>query len=534
MAKIVAKEFHLANPNVRSIRVLDPFAGDGRLIEWLISSWIELAFPSVTWQVSMWDIHDTGFEVAVGRLTKITARCTKIVSKIKTVDAFQEAHEKNGEFDIVITNPPWELLKPDRREISQLQEGLRNQYLLKMRAYDRWVANQYPISQPRRKFAGWGTNLSRVGLDASLRLARREGIIGCVLPASVLADDQSVMLRKHLLTEHAVLDIAYYPAEAKLYDRADISSITVIAKTRSASSSSVPLYSFSLNSEHTEEIDIPIDLGSLKKVDFVLPVSFGGKALEILSTLSSRFPKWLELETSRQIWAGREIDETGSSTWLKTRGHNLPLFIKGRMIERYTISIKPNQRISKLNWTAPPSSNHIRIVWRDVSRPNQKRRMIATIIPPGWVAGNSLGVAFFRNGNLTALKNFLGVMNSTAFEFQLRAHLATGHVSLSALRKVALPPVRLFENDEYLASLVTSTLYGCVESKLIIDAYVAKCLYRLSEDEYENILCLFNKLKEEEKYDLLQKYRSVSLGLNHVEKEGKQEMSLTLPSVFQD
>jgi Alw26I/Eco31I/Esp3I family type II restriction m6 adenine DNA methyltransferase len=380
-----------------------------------------------------------------------------------------------------------------------------------MREYDKWIARFYPKSQPKKKFAGWGTNLSRVGLETSLRLSRKGGIVGIVLPASILADDQSVALRKHLISDHSLLDIAFYPAEAKLYGSADIASVTAVVRTEGIPSKSVPLFTHISGKAKDEKSVIELDLRMLQKTDFVLPVSFGANAMGILGALADRFPRWLDLEMNGDccLWAGREIDETGISRWLQPKSDELPLFIKGRMIERYAVRELPTQRIFRAGWNVPSSADHARIAWRDVSRPNQKRRLIATLIPPGWVAGNSLGVAYFKNCDQTALMSLLGVMNSTTFEFQLRAHLATGHVSLSSLRKVAVPSVEILRNDHFLAELVMSILKGDASAAVVVDAYVAKNVYQLSEYEYSTVLKLFCKVPQKERVQLLEAYSSL-------------------------
>src|SRR5690606_32875765 len=102
-----------------------------------------------------------------------------------------------------------------------------------------------------------------------------------------------------------------------------------------------------------------------------------------------------------------------------------------------------------------------------------------------------------------------GVMSSTVFEFQLRAHLATGHVSLSSLRKVAVPSFVDLESDRTLQHLVTGALLGNTSAEVLADAHVALHVYRLSLDEYATVLDLFPKLTTEEKDAFLTAYAEI-------------------------
>lgn len=491
LAQQVATIFYRAHPSVRSISVLDPFGGDGRLIEWLIEGWNSSALPNVRWDIAIWDVDDVGFRDARERLNGVTARHgVKQSCTFKILDTFSEALERRASFDLVLTNPPWELLKPDRRELAALAATRRAKYVSQMRSYDEWLGRHYPLSQPRRKFAGWGTNLSRVGFEASLSLARQGGVVGVVLPASFLADDQTTELRAHLLTKHAVHLATYYPAEAKLYGPADVASIAVALTVRGEPAQALTVETHNNATRCLEQSSIRLDLEALRKVDFVMPISFGAKSIALINGLAQRFPTWLDLESSATdpLWAGREIDETGIARWLRPHGGRAPLFIKGRMIGRYATVEAPSQTIERPGWSPPPSTKARRIAWRDVSRLSQKRRMIATLIEAGFVAGNSLGVAYFKDFSETPLLALLGVMNSTCFEFQLRAHLATGHVSLSSLRKVAVPSFVQLRQEGALALLVGEALVSADSAAFKVDAYVAKNLYRLTEEEYETIL----------------------------------------------
>lgn len=501
LARAVAQSYAASSNHDAAIRVIDPFGGDGRLLGWLLEAWSDLGLPRRLWRLHLWDLTDIGFSTARGRLDQLRAQGFDVECEFIVGDTFRRGVAHTADFDIVITNPPWELLKPDRREIEGLSEELRDTYVSTMRRYDSWLAEHFPRSQPRRKFAGWGTNLSRVGLELSLQLARPTGVIGVVLPASVLADDQSSVLRRHLLMEHAVHEIAYYPAEAKHYENADVASITVVAEAHKEPQESVPITTHSACGALAETCEVSLDPELLADTDFVLPVAFGARAVRLMSRLSARHPTWgaLEADSSAGFWAGRELDETGSTQWLTPLPGGSAPFLKGRMIGRYCIRETPTHGVAKPSWTPTASVQCARLAWRDVSRPNQKRRIIATIVPAGWALGNSLGVAYFTSGRPAALQALLGVMNSMTFEFLLRSHLATGHVSLSSLRKVPVPTVGELESDRDLQQLVCAALKGDTEAEVAADAYVALHVYGLTADEYGMVLNLFPKLDEEEK-----------------------------------
>lgn len=488
------------------ISVLDPFGGDGRLIDWLIQAWQRHQQPPVTWNVELWDLSDCGFETARQRLEALKASGVSLTYDLQAVDSFKRA-DGCSQFDIVITNPPWELLKPDRRELKRLSSKSRTAYIAAMRQYDAWLASQYPISQPRRKFAGWGTNLSRVGLELSVRVTRPGGTIGAVMPASLLADDQSTALRKHILTSHAVTEVTYYPAEGKHYGTADVASVTLVMEAEQRPPAALAIQSIAGTADRptVDSTEFPIDREQLESSEYVLPIAFGASLARLLVDLAGKHPTWADLESAdlHGLWAGREIDETGSADWLVPLTLGVAPFLKGRMVERFTTRESPTRGVGKTGWRPTASMAHERIVWRDVSRPNQKRRVIATIVPAGPAIGNSLGVAYFRDGGKKALRALLGVMCSTVFEFQLRAHLATGHVSLSSLRKVAVPSRDALESFAGLHRLVDAALAGDPAAEIAADAFVASVVYGVSRSDYEAILHLYKKFSAAERAERL-------------------------------
>ncbi len=310
----------------------------------------ELGYPKVKWILSIWDIDAQGLDSARSRLAHVVAKNHATCERdYRLVDAFAHGLTCREAFDIVLTNPPWELLKPDRRELEGLTQSRRVHYIDEMRSYDRWLADHYPLSQPRKKFAGWGTNLSRVG-DGAESVTRQEGgFVGAVLPASLLADDQTVMLRRHLITNNRVDSVFYYPAEAKLFESADVASITAVFQVGGKPSTSLAVRTHNMSGADDDHVRIPLNADALEKTDYVVPVSFGAGLLSIQNRLAQRFPRWADLEavSGGALWAGRELDGTRIEKRLSIRSSDAPLFLKGRMIGRYRIVESPSLQVIK-------------------------------------------------------------------------------------------------------------------------------------------------------------------------------------------
>lgn len=497
-------------------RICDPFCGDGRLIFWFLEEWSNLDLPKVNWSIELWDIDKNGLNAAKLAVEKLKKDWS--ISEINVVnhDSFKLGIEGVNKCDIVITNPPWEMIKPDSRELKGMSDLDQEIYISNLRVYDSFLSKNYPLSQPQRKFAGWGTNLSRVGIELTRNILDANGLAMIVVPASFLADDQSSKLRTDMFTKDLVYDISYYPAEARLFGKADINSATIVFQKGGTTQEFIILSKY----------DLKLDLKAIDKVNlaneilvnsgFSLPMNTSTTALDLMEKLGRQNKDWglMEEDSSEGLWAGREIDETGNKKWLIPQ-NGKPWFIKGRMIDRFCVRVSDFQSISKKNWKQPKSINHEKIVWRDVSRSNQKRRIIATIIPKGFAAGNSLGVCYFKDSHSDDLKILLGIMNSLCFEFQLRNFLATGHISLSSLRKTKIPSRRNYKNYKRLLTLVKNILDGNkVESR--IEAYVAKVVFGLGRDEFNFMITSFEKILDEEKQELLKEYDKVKVGRKEI------------------
>lgn len=495
--------------NNETFSIIDPFCGDGRLL----INFIQLFPKTQKWKVDLWDINLSGLEFASEEMERLKSNGYSIDYIIFHGDSFKKAITQDCKFDVVITNPPWENIKPDVREIKNLPEHAKESYKLELKKLDTFMEFHFPSSQPLKKFAGWGTNLSRVGMDVCNGLAKSKGLIGIVMPSSIIADSQSINLRKKILLDFDILNINYYPAEAKLFGKADATSITIVYRNIPSHKVTPSITRYDKDLKVIEKQTVEIDRNFLKENSYIIPISHGIKTIEIFYKLISNSKTWGDYEASidNQLWAGREVDETRIGNFLSEDINNLSLpFYKGRMIGRYSLKEEPSLNYSKVGWVPPSSSKFLRIAWRDISRPSQKRRVMATLISPNSISGNSLGVAYFKNGDEKLLKVLLAILNSFCFEFQLRNFLSTGHVSLSAIRKIGLPPIDKLLAYSFLSELVDQVIQNDDTQVPVIESYVACKLYNLSRAEYLLIIESFNKVTAEEKVAYIRAFDEIN------------------------
>ena len=196
---------------------------------------------------------------------------------------------------------------------------------------------------------------------------------------------------------------------------------------------------------------------------------------------------------------GRLVEKKGMDVLLEALAR-LPLALHWRFVH-----VGGGPLLGELERQAHALGINARIVWRDVSRRSQIRRMIATLLPAGCVTGNSLQVAYFKDDDLDRLHALLGIVNSLPFEFQLRSKLGTGHVSLGTVRKIRVPQLENRELVQSLAGLTRRVLAQETGVEAKLEIAVAHAL-DLGSDDYEMLLAHFDRLPESFREQLLKDY----------------------------
>jgi len=485
----------------KKVRIIDPFCGDGRLIvAFLCLAASSPKFEAANFFVYLWDNDSTAVLLARER---VEACAKKLMLHLKIQAESRDTFLREGgeEYDLLLTNPPWEALKPDRRELGQLTPEERATYVAALRSYDEQLARLLPESQPVKKFSGWGTNLSRCGLEFSIRLLSPSGWCGIILPSSLFSDQVSARFRRWLLNAAALRRLLTYPAEARLFEGVDQTCAAVIFE-RTPTAEFTPLISrFDAKRALICENRLELSRPELEQLGYAIPLDLAAEEIGLLLRLA-HLPRVNDLcgKESHALWLGREWDETGYQKFTASEG-TVP-FVKGRTVLRYAVLSSFKEFVSDPTRQIPVSVAQTRLAWRDVSRRTQVRRMIATLVPPGCVTGNSLHVAYFKDGDTDKLHALLAIFNSLTFEFQLRSKLGTGHVSLGSVREVRVPG---FDNPSMVTTLssLTRRVLKCeAAAEAAVEAAVARA-YGLTREDLSMQLRFFERLPKEFSAEIL-------------------------------
>ncbi len=206
----------------------------------------------------------------------------------------------------------------------------RDRYIHLLKEHDAVLRSLYPYPLRLCGSQGWGTNLARCGVEASLRLLSPEGVAGIVSPSSLLADQMFGNIRRWVLSEHCVHDLAFYAAEARLFENVDQASITIVASRSTQNgnrSCSIDLWQGPLE-ELTQDVEQRVV--QLRRGKFYSSASIRISCCKAASRMAtpSQIPGTRKSGIG-WLWAGRELDETGYKEFLSGSGDYL--FLKGRM-----------------------------------------------------------------------------------------------------------------------------------------------------------------------------------------------------------
>jgi Alw26I/Eco31I/Esp3I family type II restriction m6 adenine DNA methyltransferase len=419
-------------------------------------------------------------------------KATKRVVKIADIEAlkpfhwgfeFDEILDMKGGFDAIITNPPWEIFKPQAKEFFAEHSALVTKNKMTIKDFekeqaklmknseirDAWVIyqNRFPyVSQYFRnspqyknqiavvngKKAGSDINLYKLFLEQCFNLIRPGGECGIVIPSGIYTDLGTKQLRGLLFKETEITGIFGFENRKEIFEGVHRSFKFVVltfkkgGKTDSFSSAFMRHNVAELERFPKEgAIDISVDLIRRLSPDSLALMELKNESELRFSDSISKHPQLDSGNSSyHHIRFCREIDPTAHTKYFSVaKQKEMWPLLEGRNIHQFTHVFSTEIRF----WISEADGRRLvlgsiedkgqlldyqvyRLGFRKIARNTDERTMISTVIPPSFVSENfqTACVIDFSGKRIVENKDMLllsAIFNSFVYDAIIRLKVSS-------------------------------------------------------------------------------------------------------------
>jgi hypothetical protein len=405
-----------------------------------------------------------------------------------------------GGFDVVLGNPPWETLSPDRKEFFATyepkvrflgksdQDAVVEHLLEEPEIANRWKDYQERLyrtvhfmksSGRYRLFApgnlGKGDfNVYRMFVETSMLLVRPGGYVAQILPAGFYGGANAMAIRRELYDKWQLNRVLGFINTAEgWFNGVDATTRFCAYSARKGGKTEVIEVAFELRGPQDLArvvqngfVRMPIEaIRQQSPVALAIPETTSAGDAGVVERMYAKWPKFGDEVAGPPLrYYQREIDMGTDRDLFHDLPEGLPLY-EGRMIDQYDHRAKawrsgrgraavweelrfgdPRKAIVP-QWRVPRDKlpaklgdriNRYRIGFGDVTAPRNERSLVAALIPPGAVCGHKVPTITFEDGWEWAYMPWLAVANSFAVDFLLRKKVALT-VSYTVLDSIPFP-----------------------------------------------------------------------------------------------
>jgi len=411
---------------------------------------------------------------------------------------FDEIINQRGGFDAIITNPPWEIFKPNSKEFFEEFSDLVTKKKMAIHDFEKerakllrdpdilkaWLQylNGYPhlsaffrsapqyknqISIVDGKKAGTDINLYKLFTEQCFNLLRPDGYCGIVIPSGIYTDLGTKQLREMLFNQNKVTGLFCFENRKQIFEGVDSRfKFLVLTFEKGGVTKSFPAAFMRHEVAELERfpqegaISIPVNLIRRLSPDSISVMEFKNQLEMTIAEKMCEFPLLgKEISDKWNLVLGNEFHMTNDSYLFKTAPskNRLPLY-EGKMIwqfdhkygdAKYWIDEAEGRKIlvgarSKDTGQSLDYQDY-RFAFREIASNTNERGLIATILPKHMFANHKLMLSTSRSKITKAELLFCcAVTNSFAFDFLVRQRTST---TISMFTFYQLPIPRLAEAD---------------------------------------------------------------------------------------
>ncbi len=411
---------------------------------------------------------------------------------------------KNG-VDAIITNPPWEIFKPQAKEFFAEYSDLVTKNKMDIKTFEKqqkkllanteiaeaWLKyqSQYPyvsayyrssedyknqISIVNGKKAGTDINLYKLFLERCFHLLKDGGECGIVIPSGIYTDLGTKQLREMLFNQTKVTGLFCLENRKEVFEGVHRSfKIVILTFEKNGTTTDFPSAFMRLDVNELQRFpnqnSLLIDVDMVKKLspDSLSVMEFKNEVDIRIAEKMLKFPLLGEkIEGKWNLRLCNEFHMTNDSNLFQQQPGKgkLPLY-EGKMIHQFTHKwAKPKywidekearQNLLKKKTETKQVLNYqkYRLAFREIARNTDIRTFMATLLPKNVFANHKLMLSNLETSQTTQqeLLYICGLLNSYICDFIIRQRVTT---SISMFMFYQLPIPRLTSGDRHFCEII--------------------------------------------------------------------------------
>jgi adenine-specific DNA-methyltransferase len=391
---------------------------------------------------------------------------------------------KGGDYyDAIVMNPPYDRLKPDGASESE-----RN--LIEQRI------NHIKNNSIFKNSSSGSINMYSLFIDKSISMLRPNGVVGAIVPMTLLADKSATNIRKFFIEKKAFCEIYVYPESAKIFENVTQACSIFIANL---GGNNDPISIRNMSSINNVEFETSISHDVIKSASpSYLPIPCVHQSEVSLIEKLHKFPR---IKDIKEISNRRgELDLTLDKKYLLgsdkclLKGISVGLF---RLKETFNLDFEGFTKAKEKSSASRANDIYkVRIAGQQISNLGSKQRLKFVQVPKNYILGNSLNY-FTVDDKLSDQNSFniyslLGFLNSEILNWRFKLTSSNNHVNNYELDDLPIPINAPKDKIRRLNEIVLRLSDQSQDSKLNLELLdrmneaVLDCYNLSNKDYYKN------------------------------------------------